>query len=646
MYKMTKFLLRLLLCLAVCGLFSTCAFAVGKVVVDPNSGGSTALKTSTTNKDIRLTQKVTYETRYTSVQQILEDLTAMTGIKLYAGLNKSDWLVRSRKMNIFVKDVKMADLMNSIAHVMKFKWSRSDYVNPPTYRLVVDRKAAAMADAKMKQADNQREETLYEKRKEWVDIIMQHATMSSAEINREADPVSFYFAQLGGLEAIHALFSEYPEAKDRVIAGKSFRISTSELSSDTKDTLLSAAHKFQTVFGDHKHSNNEREADSKTDSKTDEEYDVVFSRLDVDTFTPNLRWSVYSQDTLGWFYILDGTREYEIASLRNRDSDWTKTMCSIFSKYIEGQSTAELTWGDIKANEPSNSAEADEELLYPSEPLNEHPAFDELEQNFKLKIETPEAEQNPALATNRYIASFEKALADATGMGVVSDSWVSIEGKRLPDDEAKLSMLLDEFSTQFNYNWDKSSTILEFRHRKWWKNRFNQIHDDLVATWSNNTRKSGILSLDDLAQISNLNYYQAEESLKPDMVLGITGIYARLLSILDANLQWLRFYSTLDPQQRAYLTDRWISGAMMSFGQWEQAKAVFDRLGLLRTDALFNLEIVPNDKDVIYKFREFEVTDQRDADVGKEDRMWMVTLPRYAPPSNKTSQTSQEDVTP
>ncbi len=70
------------------------------------------------------------------------------------------------------------------------------------------------------------------------------------------------------------------------------------------------------------------------------------------------------------------------------------------------------------------------------------------------------------LAVNNYIASFQKALADATGIGVVSDSWINLEGDNLPDQEAKLKELLDKFSTQFNYNWDKPSTILEFKTQK------------------------------------------------------------------------------------------------------------------------------------------------------------------------------------
>jgi hypothetical protein len=158
-----------------------------------------------------------------------------------------------------------------------------------------------------------------------------------------------------------------------------------------------------------------------------------------------------------------------------------------------------------------------------------------------------------------------------------------------------------------------------------------------VAAWSENTRKNGFLSLDDLAQISNLTYDEAEESLKADRVLGTAGIYRQILNILDTNgnLNWLRLYSTLKTELRTPLMTRWISGAMLSLDQWKLAQVMFDRIGSLRSDALFSLRIIPNDSNLIYEFREYEVAAQRDDDTAREDRKWQITLPRYVLPTEK-----------
>ena len=77
----------------------------------------------------RLMQKITYEAKLKRTADH-RDLSEMTGVKLVAGARESDWPVRSRKMNIFVKDVPLYELMDSIARVMKFRWSRYDDAKP------------------------------------------------------------------------------------------------------------------------------------------------------------------------------------------------------------------------------------------------------------------------------------------------------------------------------------------------------------------------------------------------------------------------------------------------------------------------------------------------------------------------------------
>lgn len=635
-----RFWLRLLLCLVLSGLICGCALA-GKITVDPNASGSTALKASA-DSDARLAQKVTYEARYVPVQQILEDLTAMTGIKLYSGSRKSDWQVRSRKMNIFVKDVKVADLMNSIAHTMKFKWSRNDDLNPPTYRLVVDKKAVTAADAQKDSAHNRSEEQWQKRRGDWIDVIMKYGGMSNSQLESiyETDPMLHEFARRGVVQAIHALFTEVPETKSRYAAGQSFRISADKLSSETKHQFFYAGNELWKYLQSVGYLNGGKPQDPIGYNgvvKPDETFDIACYRLDTGSFTPSLRWGTGSVGNTAYFHIMKGERDFEIANLPRRDSDWERFRSAAHTAVLDGVDP-DRAWAS--EDDPHAKLKADlekeEESLYPSEPLIEHSDFEELEKTIKLKIETPKAEQNPVLIVNTYIASFQKALADATGLGIVSDSWVNIEGDKLPDQEAKLSELLEKFAKEFNYNRDKASSILEFRHRKWWKNRSNQISDDLVAAWSENTRKNGVLSLDDLASISTLVYDQAEESLKADKVLGKAGIYRQILNILDTNgnLHWLRLYSSLSPQLRALLMGqggRWgnkagVNGHMLTSEQWKLAQTMFDRIGTSRGDAQFLLEQVPNEKETIYQFREI------DNETGEEDRKWIVTLPRYTPP--------------
>ena len=602
--------LRLLLCLALLGSVCDCSHAVGKITVDPNTGGSTAPKVLAAS-DARLAQKVTYEAQYRSVQQIIDDLSEITGIKLYSGANKSDWPVRARKMNIFVKDVRMADLMNSIAHVMKFAWSRNDDVNPPTYRLVVDKKAAASADAMMKKAWDAKEQIWQKRRDEWIDAIMRYGSTPTSELRslQEDDLMVYWQSELGCLEALRALFVEVPETRDRYASGRSFRISASDLSPETKGLLFSAGNEVWKGLqrGKVVPSPDGEPTGYGSILKPEDRFDIAFSRLDDATcFSPNLRWGSANRTNTGYFHILKGGQDYQISGLKYRDS----------------------------ARKPYQEREKDEkqqeELWYPSEPLADHDPFPGIDNRMRLEVEPAKSDETSVSATNTYIASLQKALFEITGTGVVSDSWINIQGDRLPDKELRLGDILDRFSANYNYNWEKRGSILEFRHRKWAKMRLNQIPDAWIAAWSENTRKNRILSLDDLSHIATLNYDQAEESLRKDTVLGRTDIYGAIVRTLDTNgnLQWLRLYSTMSPQLRDLLmTENAVNGHMLTSDQWKQAQIIFDRIGSLRGDAIFRME--HSDSFDRYTFKEF------DNDTGELDREWQVRLPKYEPPPDQ-----------
>lgn len=625
---------RILACLALGCFVCGCSYAVGKITADPNMHG--VAPKAAIRKDPRLAQKVIYEAKFRSVQNILAELTETTGVKFLAGSGASDWAVRSRKMNIFVKDVKLAELMDSIARTMKFRWSPSENLSPPTYRLVVDKKAAAAADAMMTRAWDAKEQIWQKRRDEWIDAIDKYGAMSDSELEslRKTNGVVYRYTRYGSVQALRALFAEVPEIKRRFEAGKSFRISADTLSAQTRSAQYAAGDgywKYLQMSG--------QVGKPASGSlgygdvlKPDERFDIAYIRMDeVGGFTPGMRWGGPGISA-GYFHLMKGGQDLEMADLRAINETASQISCSFNNWLLDGlePDMNEVNVLDAKA---SADQKKQEELLYPSEPLTEHKPFPELDRNVKLKIEPPDPKQSPAMATNSYIASFQKAFAEATGLGVVSDSWVSIEGEKLPDQEAKLSDMLNAFSEQFNYNWDKPSTIVEFRYRKWWKKRLNQISDDRVTAWSENTRKGGFLSLDDLAKISDLDYYQVEESLKPDKVLGVTGVYREILSGLDRHLHWLRLYSSLTPQMRDLLMgqggltgDGGINGHMLTAEQWKLAQNMFDRIGSDRSDAVFRLELIRDDKAVTYRFREI------DTDSGEEDRTWTLTLPKYVAP--------------
>lgn len=618
-----------------CLALSVIALAMGSTV------GSAETATA---PDPRVEQNVTYSAKHRAVLQIVADLEAQTGIKLYAGSSASDWQVRSRRMNVFVKDLKLSELMASIERVMKFHWSRDDKADPPTYRLIVDRQAVIAADAQKAKGDKMKEELWRKRRQAWIDAMDQYGAWSDAQIRtlRHKDIIVYDAAQSGSLRAIHALFSEVPEAKERFLQGRRFRVPSSKLNPNTKSLIYQSGNNFskyvQMKF--------KEEVIGYGDGfKPEEEFDFAFSRFDVDTFSPDSHWGDPSEGRVGLFCMVRGRVESLVADFPQRDSVWDKARIRAHIDILDGVEPDEA-WNVAHASAPDFDAKrrSDEELLYPSEPLIDHstPAPD-LEKTVKLEIEKPKADQLPAMAVCDYIAAFEEALAKATGMGVVSDSWVNIQANPLPGEEKKIADLLESFSKLYNYNWDTHSGVLEFRHRKWWKNRLNQIADELVAAWSDSTRKGDTMSVGTLADISTLTFDQAEESLKTDKVLGIAGVYDQLVKSLDydGNAMWLRFYASLSPQLRPMLSPEGdhpgVSGHMLTPEQWKLAENLFDRICYDPGDARFTLVLTDNSRNEIAA-RFIAIDDA----TGEEYHRWQATLPKYVPPKAANDPRQQE----
>ena len=115
-----------------------------------------------------------------------------------------------------------------------------------TYRLKVNGKAAAEADAMMKRAEKMQEEMWQKRRQEWIDAIDKYGDKPASELTslRETDPQIYEQALLGSLQAVHALFNEVPETKDRFAAGRNFRISADQLSPQTKRLFFNAGNEF------------------------------------------------------------------------------------------------------------------------------------------------------------------------------------------------------------------------------------------------------------------------------------------------------------------------------------------------------------------------------------------------------------------
>ncbi len=224
-----------------------------KVTVDPNAGP--AVQETAAKTDSRLAQRLSYETWHMPLKTILADLSEQTGVTLNSGYNKQDWQVRDRRMSILVEDVSLAELMNSIARVMKFKWSVSEQAMPPTYRLVADRRLIATFQTEATRRENELGLKVSRRRAAVADAMDRLSTASDAEMQglRETDPYSYMSAETGFAKLMAQLFKEKPGLREAYIGGnKNVKIPYAELSPQSQQLftdVLKSNWKYHKLHG-------------------------------------------------------------------------------------------------------------------------------------------------------------------------------------------------------------------------------------------------------------------------------------------------------------------------------------------------------------------------------------------------------------
>jgi hypothetical protein len=89
--------------------------------------------------DPRLSQKVTYEGGYKRLHQVIEDLSAQTGVTIRCGKDNADWAVRDLPLVICVRDMPLGKLLRLLAVTSHTTCSsykaRNQEENKRTYRL-------------------------------------------------------------------------------------------------------------------------------------------------------------------------------------------------------------------------------------------------------------------------------------------------------------------------------------------------------------------------------------------------------------------------------------------------------------------------------------------------------------------------------
>lgn len=555
--------------------------------------------------DARLSQKITYTAEGKTVSSILADLSAQTGVVLYAGYNNKDWQVRDRKMNIFATNAPLGDLMTSVARVMKFKWSHSRKDGVYTYRLYMDRKTLVSAERNRLLEENLINQWEQDQRTFLLESLKTASTMTDEELEKlkTEDPCLYIYSKIGWPVLIPTLLAEVPMAKQAWMSGDELEIDVANLSPAAKQSVL----QWLSISGDFlsKVDGPEYAYDSATDSVDGVKIFINGARKFVGQKGEPFFVDVTVCPQNGRGKLQTAFSDPNTEASRRSSVDYIDLLEG--GKYAANMDQGSMNQGHLSAiqAQPTNIGE----------PVVEHP--DDPELMTKITMHMGGEDFDDALS----------ALADASGWAVVSDSFDrSYWGLSFSDQETAVKTVLDKIESQCHYNWEKHGKMLEFRDRDWFRKRAVQIPEAWLEPWRENFRKQGTLDLNDLSQIAALDEKQFWSNILPDETLGTRDL-AQLIA-LDGSL--LRLYGLLNSQQQQIIfTPLGLNLKSLGSRQWaEVEKLVGGNPALLKNpDAQIILTGTRSVNEKLLEY-DFKVT-SADSSSPME---WKFLTPTYIPP--------------
>lgn len=624
-----------------CLLFIICSSAGGyaqKITVDPNAAG--AVKPAEVQEDFWsadtcLDQKVSYEARVLPVRTILADLSEKAGVKLNAGYTGMDWQVRDRRMFIFAKDIPLKDLMRSIARVMKFKWSRNTEKSPWSYRLIMDRKTLLGAEAQRYREEQKLTESISKARSKLISDFEASANMSEKDLAalKEKDPYTYSLIRSGVGPAFADLLRNDPKLAEAYSSGSAVTLHGSDLQPAAKEVFMRLAlnaNKLQTLAS-------MLPKVLPDDISNDTDNLILELNRAVSQFTSNDPIAYIAMGEISISYIKQVEDNNTICCqtnlpLINPDSKCARYYAEAAIKILDDNQPSEKVRIDYDDPEAVQSVKEDAASKDWGEAPVEHAADPELEREIKLEF-VPKTPGKSTFIRKAY-EDYLSTLTRASGFAVVSDAYFNSQDSPsgLIKENDKIAEILNGISRDYVCNWWKQDQVLEFRDRSWFKKRAAQLPDEWLDRWSKIIKDTGILEIDDLAQICCLTKEQFQYNFYCDYQIG------NVYSDSKPN-KMLRFYSSLNKFQKSLLfSEQGLEIAALSPEQASKLMQVDPKLNSLDVVSVFGKR-----EDKGYSNNSYNKSRQRDVyyrfDIFLKDKsvepIAEFTLPAYQYPVKK-----------
>lgn len=553
----------------------SCACCAQKITVDPNENRSLE-PVESHEIDPRLAQKVTYEAWNAPLKTILADLSESTGVTLYSGFSLQDWQVRDRRMNVYVKDVPLAQLMSSIARVMKFKWSVNNDPTPPTYRLISDRKLLAQLQAEATRRQNAFKAEQMKRRAGLADALAKVAEMSDSQIAalEQSNPYLYLCGTTGVAKLTTQLLAEDPRIRQAYLnADKNALIQTETFGQSTQELCAKALQGYAQY-------DRAKSLPADLDSLFNYQFNITMM-AEPDELSQQRQLTDFGG--LAAYILRDNNGYHRIGGLRDPYDESTQTWAkAIMSTSDErGKRLGEYYESITNLSATQRTEDIAYYLMY--DPVIKHSDESELQKDVDVAV-TDEVQKSvikqieasgDVAADRLWYQAVLRLAADVSGLNIVSDSFgVVLDEQKVLPFKGTLQALVDRVGETFLCNWEKHGPVIEICRRDWFKRRSSQIPEEWTKPWRIELEKSGILSMVNHAQMIALTNDQIEENIATDDLLGkATG------PRWDYNNQrgFLRFYLHLtDHQRKLIFTEDGLDPHQLNPDQWRYYTEMFN----------------------------------------------------------------------
>lgn len=487
--------------------------------------------------DARLEQRVAFSAEGVRLADVMASLSESTGVVMAAGVDKDDWMVYDRKVIVYVRDMKLADLMRELSSVLRFHWSRAGEAGKWTYTLSQDAEERAEEESLRSKNEDARSLEARRKRENAISDIVNLSSLDAASVEslKSNDPWRYVLATEPLGRDLADFVNSFPEARNALMQGTQAGFPVSTLPSQVQEMVKRIAVSYDSL--------------TKSIGAAEDRSSLLsrFARLQVSINhrTPLDRDDVMTQSLLGKISIGDGVEAFEIP-LFEPSSPIARVLGRAIVALKSGRSkedVAKQLQTDLTA-----AAEFGTTGAGPVRDVTSDPAF-------RTKVALFSENVTVGLPTAL------KALFSA-GYDVVSDYFLS-QPANMQGGDRTLGEQLETIRAAFGSNWEKRGRLLRFRDQEWFRKRTYEVPQVWINYWSARGKMLDGLQFSDLVQIGNLRDDQIDHTimLTPALVRMGAGDAAR-------NRHILRFYAQLSDEQSKQLSDSALQVSSLTDGQW------------------------------------------------------------------------------